>query len=308
MIGKEIEDIETKKVITFFLQHKTKFIISITVAVLLSAGITFFTPSEYSSFGVIYPPSSTSLENAADNPNFGYDVEADRVIQIFQSQAIKDSVIKKFDLYHYFKVEPKDVKSRDALIHHFSKTIKFERTTSMSVIISARTKDPEMSANMVNYIIDKTNELREHIYKQNVLLAYSKINDELLYQKHISDSLSTIVKKELAKLNLSGLMVLATNSQLNFNELAKNSSIENSDVGINIINYQTQLNRERDIEDKLFKTRKALEIPIPKLYIIDKGLPSYNRVAPSLSANCLIAAALALIVTAFFLIIKQKNN
>jgi capsular polysaccharide biosynthesis protein len=48
----------------------------------LSMVVTFFIPKEYTSSGIIYPPSSTSSDNSIDFPNFGYDVEADRLIQI----------------------------------------------------------------------------------------------------------------------------------------------------------------------------------------------------------------------------------
>ena len=308
MLSKEGQDFETKSVKEFIIKNKFKLAFNISIAIIVSIVITYFIPNEYRSYGIIYPPSSTSLENSVENPNFGYDIEADRIIQIMQSQVIMDSTTNRFNLITYFDIDIKEIDSRDKLTNNFLKMVKFERTNYMSVSISVKSKNPNMSADIVNYIIDKANELRERIYKQNVLLAYSKVQEELDFQKHISDSIINIVKKDLDKLNLSGLLVLATNAQLNFNDLnSKQASIENSNVGINIINYRSQLDRQREIENKLFKIKKTLDNPVPKLYLIDKGVPSFKKVYPSYALNALIAILFSLVISIIVIVNKSKR-
>ena len=308
MLSKEGQDFETKSVKEFIIKNKFKLAFNISIAIIVSIVITYFIPNEYRSYGIIYPPSSTSLENSVENPNFGYDIEADRIIQIMQSQVIMDSTTSKFNLITYFDIDIKEIDSRDKLTNNFLKMVKFERTNYMSVSISVKSKNPNMSADIVNYIIDKANELRERIYKQNVLLAYGKAQEELDFQRKISDSIITVVKKDLDKLNLSGLMVLATNGQLNFNDLnSKQSSIENSNVGINIINYRSQLDRQREIENKLFKIKKTLDNPVPNLYLIDKGVPSFKKVYPSYALNALIAILFSLVISIILIVNKSKS-
>lgn len=308
MLSKEGQDFETKSVKEFIIKNKFKLAFNISIAIIVSIVITYFIPNEYRSYGIIYPPSSTSLENSVENPNFGYDIEADRIIQIMQSQVIMDSTTNRFNLITYFDIDIKEIDSRDKLTNNFLKMVKFERTNYMSVSISVKSKNPNMSADIVNYIIDKANELRERIYKQNVLLAYGKALEELDFQRKISDSIITVVKKDLDKLNLSGLMVLATNGQLNFNDLnSKQSSIENSNVGINIINYRSQLDRQREIENKLFKIKKTLDNPVPNLYLIDKGVPSFKKVYPSYALNALIAILFSLVISIILIVNKSKS-
>ena len=308
MLSKEGQDFETKSVKEFIIKNKFKLAFNISIAIIVSIVITYFIPNEYRSYGIIYPPSSTSLENSVENPNFGYDIEADRIIQIMQSQVIMDSTTNRFNLITYFDIDLKEIDSRDKLTNNFLKMVKFERTNYMSVSISVKSKNPNMSADIVNYIIDKANELRERIYKQNVLLAYGKAQEELDFQRKISDSIITVVKKDLDKLNLSGLMVLATNGQLNFNDLnSKQSSIENSNVGINIINYRSQLDRQREIENKLFKIKKTLDNPVPNLYLIDKGVPSFKKVYPSYALNALIAILFSLVISIILIVNKSKS-
>lgn len=308
MLNQESQNLEFKKVTDFISKNKFKFLLNSSIAIIVSIIITFFAPKEYSSYGVIYPPANNSLENSVENPAFGYDLEADRIIQLYQSQAIKDSIINKFDLYTYFNINKNNVDARDQLTENLLKTITFERTSFMSVLIKVKTKNPELSANIVNYIIDEGNELRERIYKQNLEIATTTAQTEYKYHKNLSDSLLTIVKADLDKLNLSGLLVLATNAQLNFNELNnKQTSIENSYVGVNIINYRVQLEHQREMESKLFKLKKVNDNPIPKVFVVDKGVPSYKNVGSSFFSNAVIACLIALLVTSFFLLVKSKK-
>ena len=103
-------------------------------------------------------------------------------------------------------------------------------------------------------------------------------------------------------------MLLATNRQLNFNDLnSKQSSIENSNVGINIINYRSQLDRQREIENKLFKIKKTLDNPVPNLYLIDKGVPSFKKVYPSYALNALIAILFSLVISIILIVNKSKS-
>src|SRR5690606_5354954 len=95
--------------------------------------ITLFIPKEYKSYGIVYPPSSTSIENSIDYPNFGYDVEADRLMQIIESREIREEVIEKFDLVNHFEISKDSPTWHDNLMKKYYKNIKVERTVSMAV-------------------------------------------------------------------------------------------------------------------------------------------------------------------------------
>ena len=85
------------------------------------------------------------------------------------------------------------------------------------------------------------------------------------------------------------------------------ASIENSNVGINIINYRSQLDRQREIENKLFKIKKTLDNPVPNLYLIDKGVPSFKKVYPSYALNALIAILFSLVISIILIVNKSKS-
>jgi hypothetical protein len=56
---------------------------------------------------------------------FGYDVEADRILQLLQSQEIQDSINAKFDLVSYYELDTLDERWRDELRKEFFANINF---------------------------------------------------------------------------------------------------------------------------------------------------------------------------------------
>ena len=76
-----------------------KFIVVLTlVFFLLAIGVTFLTPKKYASFGVIYPTKSNSIKEVVRSSDFGFEIQADRLIQLFESDRVKKTMIKEFDL------------------------------------------------------------------------------------------------------------------------------------------------------------------------------------------------------------------
>jgi uncharacterized protein involved in exopolysaccharide biosynthesis len=244
-----------------------------------------------------------------DNPNFGYDVEADRLIQIFTSREIRDSVINRFDLLNYYELDKADEDWMDQLVKKYRNDIKFERTAYMSIVVSAQTKDPFMSAEIVNYIIEVTNKVREKIYKQNLSVAYKKAYEEFNKQKNTTDSTLALLKDGGRDMDMAGLALLAPNAQLNLN-FDKISGIksgaDNISFAVHLIDYKHQLDRLNESESRLYKTRKMLNSPIPSVYIIDRAEASHKKVFPSFLINILVIGGITFLFTTLILSLKEN--
>lgn len=269
--------------------------------------LSLFIDKEYKSTAVVYPPSAPSVEATIDNPNFGYDVEADRLIQIFHSNEIRDSVVKKFDLMKYYELDVDEKESYDKLIKLFRKNIRFERTTSMSIVITAQTKSPEMSANIVNYLIEVTDNVREKIYKQNLKISYESALEDYDNEKRHVDSLQTILNKTLKENNLNGLVILASNSQISIDldKLVAKTNGNVPNIGDDIIAFKNKLGRLYDSEGRLIRLRKILDTPTPKLFVIDYAQPRYKKVYPLRSLNALIGFVFGSLLMTIILIVKN---
>jgi capsular polysaccharide biosynthesis protein len=271
--------------------------------------LTFFMPKLYKSTGVVYPPSNPSIENSIDNPNFGFDIEADRLIQIFQSNALRDSVTQKFDLLSYYEIKKEDPEYFDKYIKKYKNDITFERSSSMSILISARTKDPELSANIVNYIIGVIDNIRENIYKQNIRMTWEHAEAEYNEQKSKTDSLQKLIMAGLSANNLNSLLLLASNSQISIDLEKLNASEKNKidpKLGGEIFAFKNANERFKESESRLIKLKKILTTPVPKLFVIDRAKAHYQKVSPSFLTNILIGSFFALFTIVSILLFKSN--
>jgi capsular polysaccharide biosynthesis protein len=272
---------------------------------------TFLIPKEYRSYAVVYPPSSTAIESSIDFPNFGYDVEADRLIQILESREIRDSVFKRFDLENYYDVDKSNPAWHDAAIKRYSRDIKFERTTSMAVIISARSEDPELSAKIVNYIIECADKFREKIYKVNIIPAYEHALAEYQLQKTKVDTAETVLIRHLKEHKLSSLLLLMSDAQISINLDRLNSdgdAAAGTPVGGEIVDFKSSYRVMEEAKGRMLKIRKTLDNPIPKLFVIHAGEPYYKKVGPSFSVNALAGALISLLIAASVLLVRRSRD
>jgi capsular polysaccharide biosynthesis protein len=277
------------------------------IGAILGLALGFILPKEYRSKANVYPPSSPSTEAIIDNPNFGYDVEADRLIQIFQSNGVRDSVIKKFDLLKYYELEKSDAEWLDKLTRYYKRDFSFERSTSMSVILTAQTKDPELSAGIVNYMIEVADLIREDIYKQNIRIARNNALSDFEMQKSKTDSALKQLVWLLKENGLNSMALLASNAQisLDLEKLSSGSRDVNFEIGAGIIAFKTLRDRLNEFESRLIRVDKALSNPIPKLYVIDKAEARYKKVFPSKFLLSLTGLIAGVVITAIVIFARK---
>lgn len=312
MLNQEEQKLEFQQVIHFLNIHKAKFFTVCFISLIFSVIVTFLIPKEYSSNAIIFPPASILLENSIENPNFGYDLEADRLLQIANSSEVRDSVIRKFNLVDYYKIDTTKKDWLYVLNKEYYKDIKFEKTQFMSVIITAQTEDPEMSTDIVNYQIEQINNFREKVYKQNIRLAYEKTKIEHKQEKIITDSLYKTLQNDIKALNISGLVLLAPNAQLNFTAeqlLSKQSNVsENLNLGSDILNYRHHLEILNSLDAKSKKLGNIIANPIAQVSVINHAETSYKKVFPSYTINAIIMMLLGFVATALVLVYKNNKN
>ena len=271
---------------------------------------TFFIPKEYKSYGIIFPPSSNSIDNSIDFPNFGYDLEADRLIQILNSYEIRDSVIQQFGLVDYFEVDKTQPEWMDELMKKYYKNIKFERTPAMSVLITARTKNPKLSADIVNYIIAAADILREKIYKKNIVEAYQNAKQDYESQRKLVDSVELDLGRKLKQNKLSSLLFLMSDAQISFDmdKLSAVNTASDATIGSDIIAFKNMYELLKEYRSRFVKVKKTYSNPIPKLFVINYGEVNFKKISPSFTINTGIGFLFALFVTASVLFFKNASK
>lgn len=301
----EDEKADSQELIRFLFGKWKQIALVCFIALLGTAVVTFFLDKKYVSYGIIFPSNNNSVESVIDNPTVGYDVEADRLLQMLLSDAVFDSVTRRFDLVHYYEIDTADNDWRDKLHEEYSEDVSFTRSQYMSIIITARTSSPQLSADIVNYIIDRCDGLRNRIFKQNLYTAFKSIEKEFVEKKLYVDTL----EKQIASLRsqTNAELVIMPNGQY---VVLSNNTPDKSDINTrlerNMNLYVYEQHRLNDISGRYDKAKAQYERPVTLVFVLDRAVPSYHKVSPSYTVNLAMAGITSLIFTIFYLMLAER--
>ncbi len=116
---------------------------SVILAAIFSS--PFFITPKFKSFAVVYPANISEYSDES---------ETEQMFQILQSQDIKDSVIKKFNLPEHYEIDPAYKYYRTTINYEYGQNVKINKTPYDAIRIEVLDKDPQLAADMVNAIID----------------------------------------------------------------------------------------------------------------------------------------------------------
>lgn len=287
----------------FYKQRKFIFLSSIAAALLASI-ITFFIRPEYVSSGTIFPTLNNSLEGTVDNPSFGYDIEADRLIQILYSKEVQDTVVKRFNLINYFEIDTTDERWRDDLKKKYFKTVYFSRSPYISVAISAQTWNPDLSAGIVNTMIGMIDPIRNRMLKSNIEKATVVLEKQYLEKKKTVDSIVTEISAIRAETGNPPISI-SHNQEFTFSNIEKMKN-NNTRLEEKVNKYFAEEALMNDLKMRFEKAKNIMERPMPAIYVLDQAAPSHKKVYPSYIINILIAAFGTFLFSLMVVYIKDR--
>ena len=91
--------------LTYFYKNRKLFGIALVVGAVLGLSLTFFVPKKYLSTAIIYPYNSHTRGDLVVNPQFGFEVETEQLLQLLESKSMRDRTIEKFKLYEYYELD-----------------------------------------------------------------------------------------------------------------------------------------------------------------------------------------------------------
>ena len=188
--------------------RKTLLILGVAAAV-LSAVISspvFVTPL-YKSTVIMYPAASNSVSKLLLNDNttikqdvlgFGADEQIQQMLQILNSNRIKDKIIYRFKLGEHYGIEPGAKYYQTNVYSHFRSNIMFKLTEFQAVKITVLDNDAQMAADIANGIAAELDSVKNDIQKERAIEGFKIVETEFLSQqkqvKVMEDSLSLVMK------------------------------------------------------------------------------------------------------------------
>jgi uncharacterized protein involved in exopolysaccharide biosynthesis len=161
---------------------KTHLLIIVVIAALLAAIFSmpvFITPL-YKSYAVVYP---------ANVESYSEESETEQMLQILNSQDIKDSVIEKFNLAKHYDINPEYKYFRTALLNEYKEKVSISKTPYESVRIEVLDHNPDTAALMVEAIIHFYDEKISDLHKSKYAEVIEMYANQLQKKRNALDSL-----------------------------------------------------------------------------------------------------------------------
>jgi capsular polysaccharide biosynthesis protein len=263
-----------------------KFILFTVVGCTLFAGIySYMLTPRYQAKTSFFIPYNISYDLAVENPQFGYDVEADRLLQILNSEQLKDSVATHFNLVAYYKIDTTKFGWQDQLSEKYNTRVFANRTNAMSIVITAETHDPLFSTEIVKYILSLSQRMRERMLKSNSALAVESFKKEYLKKLTELDSIRNRIIA-LRKVSSAPSIPLVDDHIILGNGSSSNGNSEAS-VELEILTQKhiNEYNRLNELKGKYENALSVMERPVPKFYMLDAPTPFFRKTFPLIGFN-----------------------
>lgn len=301
-------------------------ILSIVMAYIFS-GPLFITPL-YKSTVILYPTSSNSISKLLLSTNFntnkdlleiGEDEQTERMLQILNSNKIRDRIIEKYDLMNHYGIKPGSDYRFTRLYDAYESKIKFRRTEYMAVKITVLDKEPRLASLIANNIAELFDSTMNQMQKEVASRAFVIVENEYFKLKNevraMEDSLNIIRRMGINDYESQAEML---NQQLAM-ELAKgnNSSgvkaIEQrlsvlSEYGGTYVSLRDMLEHERkqlsQIKAKYDEAKVDATENLPHKFVVTNAYEAEKKAYPIRWLILLIAffstIALSLVITIAF--------
>lgn len=197
-----------KVAIFLFKWRKTLLILGITAALLsaLFSSPLFIAPL-YKSTVIMFPASSNSISKSLLNENanpeqdileFGADEQTQQMLQILNSNKIRERVIRKFNLAEHYGIDRGYDFYHTEMNDRFRSNISFKLTEYLAVKITVLDKNPQMAADIANEIAALLDTVKNAIQKERAIqglkIVEAEYHTQLQQVKSMEDSLTHFMK------------------------------------------------------------------------------------------------------------------
>lgn len=143
-------------------------VISAIIAALFS--MPQFMPPRYMSRAVVYPVNLNS---------YSIETRTDQLLQLLQSNSIRDSLIRQFDLADPYGIDTTELGGYFALYNEFNERVEISKTTYESVRIEVVDEDPRRARDLVQAMLNQVNLLARRLQREKSMEVL-RISDRTL--------------------------------------------------------------------------------------------------------------------------------
>lgn len=303
-----------------------------SVALIASLIISYCVPERYKSTVVLYPANSTSVsQTLATDENtergllqFGEKEEVEQMMQMLQSNDIRNRIIEKYNLIEHYRIDPDTKYLYTKLYDKYEDNVKISRTEYTSVKVEVLDESPDTAAMIANDISQLLDTVYARMQRDRAFRAVKIVENAMLEQealvKNISDSLEKLgqlgvieVKSQTEMYSEQYAIALANGNTSKVNELKSKLDTLAKYGGAHTM-LTSQLKEEVQIltlrRNKFNQAKIELEQDLPNAFIVNKAEKAEKKTYPIrwliVLSSVLSAFLLALMVLAIIEPLKKK--
>jgi len=143
-----------------------------------------FIDPKFRSYAVLYPANIIPM---------GTETPTEQMMQILESDQIRDSVVVFYDLFNVYGIKPDSKGSRSTLIREYHSLVTTRKTEYESVVIEVLDKDAVRARDMVNSIILHFNQKAKSMQKEKSIEVVNILSSQVTLKKHEMDSMEALL-------------------------------------------------------------------------------------------------------------------
>ncbi len=164
------------------------FLIVGVLAAVLGAVLTIpaLMPPKFKSVAVVYP---INVETYSDES------ETEQLLQYFEAPSIRDSIVKKFDLYNRYAIDQSEPTAKFYLIGEYNDRVTSSKTLYESVRLEVMDEDPEMAKRIADEVLKQVNLKINSLINQWGASKARSFKEQLAFQAFVIDSIESHISK-----------------------------------------------------------------------------------------------------------------
>ena len=223
-----------KIAVFLFKWRKTLLFIGLSAAVIsaIVSSPLIITPL-YKSTLIMYPATGNSVSKSliaeTDNQRedlleYGSDEQTEQLMQILNSNRIRDKVINKFNLSAHYGISPGSRYYHSTLYYRYNCNISFRRTNFMAVKVTVLDRDPQMAADIANQIADYVDSVKFDMQKERAMQGFKIVEAEYMAKQKELDTM----EDSLTRIRNLGVQDYESQAQMLNRQLAKEIAAGNT--------------------------------------------------------------------------------
>jgi len=328
---KRNEDFDSTSLVIFLYKWRKPLFIVIASALLGSwfFSLPWFITPKFQSTVILFPASTNSVSKALlsdqsgkgqDLMTFGEDEQAEQLLQILNSNKIRNRIIQKFSLMKHYDIDSTSTFKNEDLYKEYDRNISFRRTEFMAVKISVLDKDAQMAADIANKIAELLDSTKNEMQRERaskgfkiVEVEYKTLQQEI---EKIVDSLvalgalgvndveyqSQVLNQQMAIATMNGNRNGMTALQKKLDVLGKYGGIYMSLK--NSLEFKTD--QLTILQTKYKEAKVDAEEDIPQKFIVNDAYKAERKSYPVKWLIMLVSTFSAFFLSVIVIIIMEK--